>query len=67
MHRPFRPPLQPTQWGGERTDVLDDGAMCNENYKEEKGGARLDEVWHSSTEGGIEGGVVMSVIRLSSA
>ena len=47
--------------------MLDDGAMCNENYKEEKGGARLDEVWHSLTEGGIEGGVVMSVIRLSSA
>jgi hypothetical protein len=41
--------------------------MSKEDYREKDGGARLEEVWHSSIEGGTEGGSVMSEIRLSSA
>lgn len=37
------------------------------DYREKDGGARLEEVWHTSTEGCAELGSEMSAIGLSSA
>lgn len=41
--------------------------LSNGNYRENEGGARLAEVWHTSIEGRADWGNVMSAIRLSSA
>jgi len=40
--------------------------MSNENYRENEGGARLEEVWRTSIERFTEWGSVMSPRRLSS-
>jgi hypothetical protein len=40
--------------------------MSNGGYREKDGGARLEEVWHASIEGGAELGGVMSARGLSS-
>jgi len=40
--------------------------MSNGNYREKDGGARLEEVWHTSIEGCAELGDVMNARGLSS-
>lgn len=41
--------------------------MSDRDYREKDGGARLEEVWHVSIEGGVEWGSVTIAIGLSSA
>jgi hypothetical protein len=41
--------------------------MSNGDYREKDGGARLEEVWHTSIEGFAELRSVMRAIGLSSA
>ena len=41
--------------------------MSNGDYREKDGGARLEEVWHTSIEGCAKWGSVMKAIGLSSA
>jgi hypothetical protein len=41
--------------------------MSDGYYREKDGGARLEEVWHTSIEGCVDWGSVMSAIGLSSA
>lgn len=41
--------------------------MGNEDYEEKDGGARLEEVWHTWTDGGVELGDVVSAMGLNSS